>query len=132
MFGQINVSQIDEISDNNTHIIRTTKYFLIINLKFTCFLLVINLIKDKDTFNAYKPIKLIITKFNIWCGKIYPNDSNVPPSLYFKIIELSEKPKIKLFIKIINIVIGIPMIDIPNNHMNIIYIKFVVKLVLSV
>lgn len=131
-YGHKNVSNIVDIIDKNTHIINTTKYFFIISLKLTCFLLNISLIREIDTFNAYRLIKLITIKFIIWCGKIYPIESNVPPNLYLNIIEVIENPKIKLLINIKNIIIGIPIIDTPSNQVNMIYIKLVDKLVLRV
>ena len=121
-----------DINEIITQIINTAKYFLIISLKFICFLLTINFIKEIDTFNAYSPIKLITIKFKIWWGKIYPSESSVPPNLYLNIIELIENPRIKLLIKIKNTIIGIPIIEIPSNHIKIRYIKLVVKLVLRV
>ena len=63
--GVTKVSITDEIIHNNTVIIKTPIYLLIINFKFICFFDVINFTNDKLTFKAYIVTKVIVIIFNI-------------------------------------------------------------------
>lgn len=66
--GVTKVSINDEITHNNTVIIKTPIYLLIINFKFIWFLDVISLTSDRLTFKAYIVTNASVIIFKIWCG----------------------------------------------------------------
>ncbi len=68
---------------------------------------------------------------NTMCGNTYVRDPKIPIILYFAIILAIEKPIIKPFKNNINIIIGIPIIDIPNTNTKMIYNRLEVKLFLK-
>lgn len=113
------------------HMINILKYFFIINVWLTIFLLNKLYIKLLDILIPYKHNSVYIKTNITWFGKIYINDNISPFVLYVKINEPIENPNMNNLEKYISIINGTPIADIPSNHINnvqkIVDIKLLIK-----
>lgn len=85
-----------------------------------------------DKFKEYAPKNILKASDNIFDGNKYIIIPNIPGILYLANIPAIEKPVINDLKNIIIKIIGIPIIDIPNNQIDIKNTRFFVKLFLNI